>query len=344
MMFREPLPPISNDEVTDKIKDENIRSTFRRLDCRKNNQIRDMFLKLGDIDTADGYCFYSLGNTKVLCTICGPKPENRGSYSEIGRVRLKVATLKQNPLDNAYEKRDKEIEALLIEVINRIIFLDKYKGCCIFIRCIILKGDGGELSAVLTSISLALIKAGIETRDIISSISVCLLRCLKTNRTFNLVDLDETELTYYRDKYEINLLTLGICFNAKTVCFFNGTCSSINNKSFAEILNFAEGACRALGDMLKKSVQEHILKKHFSLPGLKKLRNKRNRKKEEESNTNDQKTFNQLTDKTTKETNNERKNDFKREDTETEEEAIERIVKIHFKKERKCIDITGSSS
>lgn len=273
-MFKEPLLPRSLQVEEEKEKEKEIYNikhslTFRRINLRKNNEIRDMFLKLGENENADGHCFYSLGNTKVLCTVCGPKSENRGSYSEIGRIRLKVVTFHQKNYDTIYEQRDREIEGLLTEVLNQIIFLDRYRGCCIYIRCVIVIGDGGELSSVLTCISLALMKAGIELRDIISSISVCSLKCLKTNKTYNLVDLDEEELKYYKEKYVVNLITLGICYNSKTVCFFNGTCPSISSSSFAEILNFAEGACRALGDMLKKSIQEHILKKHFKIKNMK---------------------------------------------------------------------------
>lgn len=318
MMFKEPLLPRSLKVDEDKqIEINNLKRspTFRRINFRKNNEIRDMFLKLGENENVDGHCFYSLGNTKVLCTVCGPKPENRGSYSELGRTRLRVITFHQKNYDAVYEQRDREIEGLLTEVINQIIFLEKYRGCCIYIRCVIVIGDGGELSSVLTCISLALMKAGIELRDIISAISVCSLKCLKTNKTYNLVDLDEEELKYYKQKYEINFITLGICYNSKTVCFFNGTCPSISSSSFSEILNFAEGACRALGDMLKKSIQEHLLKKHFKIKNLKLPDNKGGCKKQKKKKIMRRRIKNIVERSVIS-------NDFKRQDTETTDDTF----------------------
>ncbi|CRG95389.1 3'exoribonuclease, putative [Plasmodium gallinaceum] len=259
--YRVPLPPYNFKSKIQKIDEEFLKTeNFKRINNRKNNEIRDMFIKLGEDGYSDASCFYSLGNTKILCLIYGPKPDSKNATYNKGKVFLDIKSLNMNTY-GSNEKSDDDIKSLLIECISNIIILDKYPHCSIYIKCLIIQSDGGCLSAALTCISLALIKAQIQMHDMIISINIHSIICPKTNRVYHLVDLDGLEEKYYRSKYEMNEITLGICLNLRTVCFFHGSGNFFNSKTLEEIISYAECACRSLGYEIKKILKNYILKK-----------------------------------------------------------------------------------
>ncbi|SCM04972.1 3' exoribonuclease, putative [Plasmodium chabaudi adami] len=258
--YRAPLPHFNFKSKIEKCDEEFQKNgNFKRINNRKNNEIRDMFIKLGENGYSDASCFYSLGNTKILCLIYGPKPDSKNTTYDKGKVLLEVKNLNMD-ISEASDKSDEDIKNLLIECISNIIILEKYPQCSITIKCLIIQNDGGCLSAALTCISLALVKAQIQMRDMIISITINSIICPNTKRVFHLVDLDKLEEKYYRSKYEMNTITLGICLNLRTVCFFHGFGSFFNNKTLAEVIGYAEGACRSLGCEIKNTLKKYIAK------------------------------------------------------------------------------------
>ncbi|SBT32268.1 hypothetical protein POVWA2_008660 [Plasmodium ovale wallikeri] len=256
--FRAPLPHHNFRSKIEKVDEEFQKSgSFKRINNRRNNEIRDMFVKLGADGYSDASCFYSLGNTKILSLIYGPKPDSKNATYDKGKVFLEVKNLNMN-ITGTSDKTDEDIKNLLIECISSVILLDRYPQCSINIKCLIIQNDGGCLSAALTCISLSLIKAQIQMRDIIISININSIVCPNTKRVFHLVDLDKLEEKYYGSKYEMNVITLGMCLNLGTVCFFHGSGSFFNNKSLAEVIGYAECACRSLGFEIKKTLKNYM--------------------------------------------------------------------------------------
>ncbi|CAA9986759.1 3'exoribonuclease, putative [Plasmodium knowlesi strain H] len=260
--YRAPLPPYNFKSKIEKIDEDFRRSgTFKRINNRKNNEIRDMFIKLGTDGYSDASCFYSLGNTKILALIYGPKPDSKNATYDKGKVFLEIKSLNMND-DRANDESDENIKNLLLECVSSVILLDQYPQCSINIKCLIIQNDGGCLSATLTCISLALINAQIKMRDIIVSVNVNSIICPNTKRVFHLVDVDNLEEKYYGEKYDTNSITLGICLNLRTVCFFHGSGNSFNSKTLSEIISYAECACRSLGCEIKTVLKNYMAKKH----------------------------------------------------------------------------------
>lgn len=260
MKYKNPLPHLNFKSDKKCLEEKHVSSDhFQRINLRKNNEIRDMFVKVGEDGRSEASCFYSLGNTKVLALIFGPKPDVRKTTFDRGRVRLEVKSLNISPTKTD-DKSEDEITNLLTDCLSNIILLNKYPQCCIHIKCLIVKGDGGCLAATLTCISLALTKAQIQTVDTVVAIHINAVRCPKTKRILHIVDLDKTEENYYKKKYEVNALTLGFCLNLKTICFFHGSGDFFNNSILAEMLHYAEGSCRSLGDEIKKVLKAYLIK------------------------------------------------------------------------------------
>ncbi|SBS93364.1 hypothetical protein PMALA_039420, partial [Plasmodium malariae] len=95
--YRAPLPHYNFRSKTEKIDEEFLKSgIFKRINSRENNEIRDMFIKLGEDGYSDASCFYSLGNTKVLTLIYGPKPDSKNATYDKGKVFLEIKSLSMN--------------------------------------------------------------------------------------------------------------------------------------------------------------------------------------------------------------------------------------------------------
>ncbi|KYO03012.1 3'exoribonuclease, putative, partial [Plasmodium reichenowi] len=63
LKYRAPLPHFNCKSKFEKIYEENLNNgSFKRINNRKNNEIRDMFIKLGEDENYGSSCFYSLGN------------------------------------------------------------------------------------------------------------------------------------------------------------------------------------------------------------------------------------------------------------------------------------------
>ncbi|SPJ08336.1 3'exoribonuclease, putative [Plasmodium sp. DRC-Itaito] len=266
LKYRAPLPHFNCKSKFEKIYEENLNNgSFKRINNRKNNEIRDMFIKLGEDENYGSSCFYSLGNTKILTTVYGPNPDSKYATYSKGKVFLDVKSLNMNTIGAIDRERDDDIKSLLIECISNIILLEKYSQCSIKIKCLIIQDDGGCLSATLTCISLALIKAQIQMKDIIISININSIICPVTKKVYHLVDLDGMEEKYYQSKYEMNSITLGICLNLMTVCFYHGTGSFFNSKTLAEITSYGECACKSLGSEIKKVLKQYTKKRLDSI-------------------------------------------------------------------------------
>ncbi|SCL90831.1 3' exoribonuclease, putative [Plasmodium berghei] len=258
--YRAPLPHFNFKSKIEKCDEEFQKNgNFKRINNRKNNEIRDMFIKLGENGYSDASCFYSLGNTKILCLIYGPKPDSKNTTYNKGKVLLEIKNLNME-ISEASDKSDEDIKNLLMECISNIIILEKYPQCSITIKCLIIQNDGGTNTNAGYDYIYNHSNKKNNILYIYSFILMNSIICPNTKRVFHLVDLDKLEEEYYRSKYEMNTITLGICLNLRTVCFFHGFGSFFNNKTLAEVIGYAEGACRSLGCEIKNTLKKFITK------------------------------------------------------------------------------------
>lgn len=167
-----------------------------RMDGRRQNELRQIEVKLGVLERCDGSSFYSHGNTKVIASISGPKQPSKASGKKdenfYFNVHLKFATFSKNGERQRVVKNSKklsEFELNLKNIFKSIILVEKYEKSQLDLNIEILQTDGGsEICAAVNASTLALIDAGICLKEYICACTASL-----TNDGVPLLDVSHLE-------------------------------------------------------------------------------------------------------------------------------------------------------
>jgi len=161
---------------------------MKRLDGRKEDQLRPIKIKRDFMRNAEGSCLIEVGNTKVICTATVEKNVPlflRGSGS--GWVKAEYGMLPRSTqnriLRDRISGRTMEIQRLIGRSLRNVVALDKLGERTIWIDCDVIQADGGTRTASIVGGFIALVdcinglhKAGqIESvcvTDLLGAISV----------------------------------------------------------------------------------------------------------------------------------------------------------------------------
>ncbi|MHA2244928.1 MAG: exosome complex exonuclease Rrp41 [Candidatus Hodarchaeales archaeon] len=149
----------------------------RRLDGRGLHELRAITMKTGILERADGSCYLTWGNNKIICAVYGPRelhPKHLAKPDRaIVRVEYRLATFSVGERKSpAPRRREYELSKILAESINNIVFLEKFPNGTIDLFITVLDADGGTRCAALTAASLGLADAGIPMRGMITGCAV----------------------------------------------------------------------------------------------------------------------------------------------------------------------------
>ncbi len=158
-------------------KPEHLIITGKRLDNRKLDELRPIEIKAGVIPNADGSASLSLGDTKVVAAVYGPREVYPRHLSEANRAYLDVlysmvsfSTPERNRPGPS--RRSVEISKVIKDALAPAIFLEKYPRTKIDVYIEVVNANAGTRCAALTAAAVALADAGIEMRDLVSSVAV----------------------------------------------------------------------------------------------------------------------------------------------------------------------------
>ena len=149
----------------------------RRLDGRELHELRPITMRTGVLDRADGSCYLTWGNNKIICAVYGPRelhPKHLAKPDRaIVRVEYRLATFSVGERKSpAPRRREYELSKILAESVNTILFLEKFPTGTIDIFITVLDADGGTRCAALTAASLGLADAGIPMRGLLTGCAV----------------------------------------------------------------------------------------------------------------------------------------------------------------------------
>jgi polyribonucleotide nucleotidyltransferase len=140
-------------------------SDGRRLDGRKFNEFRQIYMKTGIIEQAAGSAYLEMNNTKVIVGVYGPRQTPKMEFSEVGKLEceFKYTSFACKGLHKSYpqDKEEKENSSAMKSALEVSIILEKFPKSVIDIYALVLESGGGALSAAITCASLALADAGI---------------------------------------------------------------------------------------------------------------------------------------------------------------------------------------
>jgi len=154
----------------------------RTVDGRTVDEFRKVFMKCGVIQKARGSAYIELNNTKVICSVYGPRQSpSHSEFSETGTLHceLSFAPFAQQKHTNRPKRNNisqmrqqiHEYSAYMREALQTSIILEKFPKSTLDVYALVLEDDGSVLSAAITCASLALADAGIELYDLVSACS-----------------------------------------------------------------------------------------------------------------------------------------------------------------------------
>jgi len=149
----------------------------KRSDGRKMDEIRPMRAEVGIVPNADGSALFATGGTVAIATVYGPKELHPANKRKPGRaiIRCEYNMLPFSVTERArpgQSRRSKEIGMVTENALAAVVDLKKFPGSVIDVQVLILQADAGTRCAGINAAAMALAHAGIDMKEMVSSISI----------------------------------------------------------------------------------------------------------------------------------------------------------------------------
>lgn len=172
-----------------------LRADGNRLDGRGLHELRPITMKTGVLNRADGSCYLTWGNNKIICAVYGPRelhPKHLAQPDKaIVRVEYRLATFSVGERKSpAPRRREYELSKIIKESLESILFLEKFPNGTIDLFITVLDADGGTRCAALTAASLGLADAGIPMRGLVTG---CAVGKVEGKMVVDLADIEDKE-------------------------------------------------------------------------------------------------------------------------------------------------------
>lgn len=151
---------------------ENVPETSSRQGARGNGDVRPVFARCGLISQAKGSAYLEAGNTKIICSVYGPKEIERRDETDMKTGRL-VCDFRLAPFSCSKRgawiqgSEERDLSAALLESLHPGVCLHKYPRSQIEVNVMVLENDGSILAHAVTCASMALADGGIEMYDVV---------------------------------------------------------------------------------------------------------------------------------------------------------------------------------
>lgn len=141
-----------------------------RQGARGDADIRPVFARCGLVSQAKGSAYLEAGNTKIMCSVYGPRETERKDETDMKSGRL-VCDFRLAPFScpkrGAWiqSAEERELSAALAESLQPGACLHRYPRAQVDVNVVVLENDGCVLAHAVTCASMALVDAGIEMYD-----------------------------------------------------------------------------------------------------------------------------------------------------------------------------------
>ncbi|MDP4012994.1 MAG: exosome complex exonuclease Rrp41 [Candidatus Nanoarchaeia archaeon] len=150
---------------------------YKRLDGRKNDELRPMEAKTGVVPSADGSAMFKIGKTIAIAVVHGPRelhpkflqnPEKGVLRCNYNMMAFSGSGDRVRPGPN---RRSKEISYVTEKALLPVLDLSKYPNAVIDVYVELLQTDAGTRCAGITAAAMALADAGIPMKDLVSAVA-----------------------------------------------------------------------------------------------------------------------------------------------------------------------------
>ena len=245
-----PIPLVNQMVKYDFLTPENL-----RIDGRKPNETRPIECQIGGIVSGtDGSASVSMGLTKAIAYIYGPRPLSKrlqsaqGTGAVVAEYRTATFAAMDRRRRSKGDRQSRERALWIQKVFQEAIVMELYPRSQIEIFVEVLQQDGSAVSAAINAVTLALIDAGIPLKDIVSS---CTLGLMDSKSI--LVDLTHAEAENGAGSAQVCLATYsrtgGIC-----LCQVE---SKVPMQSFEDACRLGVASCGEVAQTMRQFVLEH---------------------------------------------------------------------------------------
>jgi exosome complex component RRP41 len=149
---------------------------MKRADNRKADELRPVKMKVGVLKQADGSAMVSIGKTIAIAAVYGPRELNPRHRRESDRAILQC-NYTMAPFSTGERvrpgpsRRSVEISKVTREALEPALFLHDFPRTTVDLYIVILQANAGTRTAGINAASLALADAGIQMRDLVTSVA-----------------------------------------------------------------------------------------------------------------------------------------------------------------------------
>lgn len=147
-----------------------------RIDGRRWNELRRIHGQQRTQQASDGSSYFEMGNTKVICTVNGPREGRRGGARDVSNeavIETEINVAGFSGVDRKKrsrgDKRIQEMSHTISSSFESTLFTHLYPHSTISIVLHVLSQDGALLAACINAATLAIIDAGVPMTDYIAA-------------------------------------------------------------------------------------------------------------------------------------------------------------------------------
>lgn len=225
----------------------------RRLDGRRPDEIRDIKIKVGILENADGSAYVEQGKTKIYAAVYGPREVHPRHLALPNRAVLRCryhmtpfsVEERKSP---APTRREIELSKVIREALAPAIMVEQFPLSAIDVFVEVINADGSTRCASIIAASVALASAGIPMRDLVAACSV--------GRVNGVLVLDVTDV---EDKYGEVDMPFAMMPNLNEVTLFQLD-GVLSLEEVEKALSMASKACKEIYEKQKEALKEKFLK------------------------------------------------------------------------------------
>ncbi|XP_029173573.1 exosome complex component MTR3-like [Nylanderia fulva] len=163
--------------IHSELKDKGIQfNAPKRHDGRSNDELRNIFLKIGIVSQAKGSAYIEMGNTKVICSVFDPREvPNKTGYCVQGEL---FCEFKFAPFSHRKRKlyqqdaEEKEYSLILQRALEPAVCLQEFPNFQVDVYATVLDNGGSALAAAIMAASLALANAGVPMFGLVTASTI----------------------------------------------------------------------------------------------------------------------------------------------------------------------------
>ncbi|MHC1629111.1 MAG: exosome complex exonuclease Rrp41 [Candidatus Nezhaarchaeales archaeon] len=232
----------------------------RRLDGRRPDEIRDIKIKVGILENADGSAYVEQGNTKIYAAVYGPRevhPRHLALPNKaIIRCRYHMAPFSvEERKSPAPSRREIELSKVIREALAPAILVEQFPFTTIDVFIEVINADGSTRCASIIAASLALASAGIPMRDLVAACSV--------GKVNGVLVLDITDV---EDKYGEVDLPFAMMPSRDEITLFQLD-GVLSMKEVEKAISMATKACKEIYEKQKSALKARYLETRKAIEG-----------------------------------------------------------------------------